>query len=121
MPAPGLDRPAHGAWGRAATANGILATRDDATDLARARAWWGPDVTSIYDGSSSSALLTGMIWGAAYEECPQAQYTGIALEYGTVPTMAVIDALRADQWLKNHPQDGAAQAATIRQRMRDAF
>ena len=25
------------------------------------------------------------MWLAAYEECPQAEYTGIALEYGTVP------------------------------------
>ena len=40
----------------------ILACRDDAAALARARAWWGPKVTSIYDGSSASALLTGMMF-----------------------------------------------------------
>jgi hypothetical protein len=26
-----------------------------------------------------------MMFEAAYEECPQAEYTGIALEYGTLP------------------------------------
>ncbi len=99
----------------------IYAGKDDAATVARARAWWGDRVTSIYDGSSSSAKLTGMIWLAAYEECPQAEFTGIALEYGTVPVMAVMDALRADQWLENHPEAGAAQHDAIKRQVRDAF
>lgn len=99
----------------------IFACRDDARALARAKAWWGSQVTSIYDGSSTSALLTGMMWMAAYEECPQADYTGIALEYGTVPTGEVLDALRADQWLELHPEAGKGQHATIKRRVRDAF
>ena len=99
----------------------IFACRDDAAALARARAWWGNDVTSIYDGSSSSARLTGLMWLAAYEECPQAAYTGIALEYGTLPMIEVLDALRADQWLENHPEVGASQHEVIKRRMRDAF
>jgi hypothetical protein len=99
----------------------IFACRDDASALARARAWWGPEVTSIYDGSSSSALLSGLMWTAADLECAQAEYTGIALEYGTVPVMEVIDALRGDHWLEAHPEAEAAQGAAIKQRMRDAF
>ena len=39
----------------------IFACRDDAAAYARAKAWWG-DVTSIYDGSSTSAVLTGLMW-----------------------------------------------------------
>ena len=99
----------------------IFADRDDAQALARARAWWGPQVTSIYDGSSASALLRGLMWCAAHEECPQARYTGMALEFGTVPVMEVIDALRADQWLDNHPEAGAPQHSAIKRRIRDAF
>ena len=99
----------------------IFACRDDAAALARARAWWGADVTSIYDGSSASALLTGLMWLAAYQECPQAEYTGIALEYGTEPVMEVIDALRGDHWLECHPEAEAAQGAAIKRRVRDAF
>jgi hypothetical protein len=99
----------------------IFACRDDAAALARARAWWGDGITSIYDGSSASALLTGLMWMSAYEECPQAEYTGIALEYGTVPVTEVLDALRADQWLENHPEAGAAQRAAIKRQVRDAF
>jgi hypothetical protein len=99
----------------------IFACRNDARALARARSWWGPDITSTYDGSSSSAPLTGLMWLSADEECPAAQYTGIALEYGTVPLMEVIDALRADQWLENHPELPADQRARIKRQVRDAF
>jgi len=99
----------------------IFACRDDAEALARARAWWGDKITSTYDGTSTSAPLTGLMWLSAYEECPQAEYTGIALEYGTVPLMDVIDALRADQWLENHPEAGDAQRLQIKRQIRDTF
>lgn len=99
----------------------IFADRNDAAALARARAWWGSEVTSIYDGSSASAELTGLLFNAAYLHCPQAQYTGIALEYGTLPMSEVMAALRADQWLYNHPQASADERAAIKRLMRDAF
>ena len=99
----------------------IFACRDDAVALNRARAWWGDEVTSIYDGSSTSAPLQGLMWLAAYQEAPQAEYTGIALEYGTLPIMEMIRALRADQWLENHPDATAALHQQIKQQTRDAF
>ncbi len=103
----------------------IFACRDDAAALQRARDWWGADglgaVTSIYDGTSSSALLTGLMWNAVYEECPQAEYTGIPLEYGTRPFAEVLQALRADHWLHRHPQASEALREAIRQQVRDAF
>ena len=99
----------------------IFACRDDAAAMARARAWWGVDVTSIYDGSSSSARLTGLMWLSAYQECAQAEYTGIALEYGTQPMLDVMTALRADQWAENHPEAPPAQHRQIKQQIRDAF
>ncbi len=78
-------------------------------------------MTSIYDGSSSSALLTGLMWNGVYEECPQAEYTGIALEYGTEPMDEVIGCLRAEQWLELHPEADAATRSAIKKRFRDAF
>ncbi len=99
----------------------IFACRDDAAALARARAWWGAEVTSIYDGSSASAKLSGLMWMGTYQECPQAQYTGIAMEYGTVPVSEVINSLRAEQWMENHPQAPAEARAAVKQRFRDAF
>lgn len=99
----------------------IFACRDDAAALARAQAWWGPAVTSIYDGSSTSALLSGLMWLAAYEECAQAEYTGMAMEYGTIPMLEVMQALRADQWLENHPETAPEIARAIKRQTRDAF
>jgi Protein of unknown function (DUF2817) len=99
----------------------IFACRDDAAALTRARHWWGEGVTSIYDGSSSSALLSGLMWLSAYEECGQAEYTGMALEYGTLPVPDVINALRADQWLQNHPHAPIEQHRAIKRQVRDAF
>jgi len=99
----------------------IFAGRQDAQALARARSWWGPEVTSISDGSSSSAPLLGLMWNVIFEACPAAAYTGIALEFGTVPLDAMIGALRADHWLEAHPEAPADQAAAIKQQMREAF
>ena len=99
----------------------IFACRDEVAALQRARAWWGPQVTSIYDGSSTSAVLSGLMWVSTYQEAPQAEYTGIALEFGTLPLREVTDALRADQWLENHPEAPAEQRRTIKRRLRDAF
>jgi hypothetical protein len=99
----------------------IYAGPDESAALLRARDWWGEQVTSIYDGSSESARLTGMMWLAAGQECPQAECTGIAMEYGTLPFEQVTDALRADQWLENHPDAPDSQRKQIKRQIRDAF
>ncbi len=99
----------------------IFSGRDDAAALARARTWWGAGVTSIAEGNSSSAPLSGQMFVAAYQECPQAQYTGMALEFGTVPLLETINALREDQWCENHPGLAAERRLAARQRMRRAF
>ena len=61
------------------------------------------------------------MWMSAYQECPQAQYTGIAMEYGTVPMPEVVHCLRAEQWMENHPEAPAAARDAVKQRFRDAF
>jgi hypothetical protein len=115
----------HTGLGPAGVGERIYAGRDDAVSIARAKAWWdsggSTPVTSIYDGSSSSAFLTGLMWNAVYEECPQAEFTNIAQEYGTVPMMETIQALRGDQWLELHPGADAQLASAIKRKMRDAF
>jgi hypothetical protein len=103
----------------------IFAGPDDAEEVARARRWWDgggrTPVTSIYDGSSTSAKLTGMMWSCLLEECPQAQYTGIALEYGTKPLLQVLHALRGDHWLAQHPEAPPELATQIKREMLEAF
>jgi hypothetical protein len=114
----------HTGLGPSGVGERIFACRDEAAALQRARSWWGGEgtpVTSIYDGSSSSARLTGLMWSAIVDECPQAEYTGIALEFGTLPFTEVLQALRAEHWLHRHPEASADQQRTIRQGMREAF
>lgn len=109
----GLGVPGHG--------EKLYAGRDDPAELARARAWWGADVTSPRAGSSASEEVRGSVASAIYTACPAAQTTSIALEFGTVPLPTMIDALRADQWLRSHPDTPAAQRAEIQRQVAAAF
>ena len=99
----------------------IFACTDAGQPLQRARQWWGKDITSVDTGSSQSVPLSGPIQMAIYEECPQAQYTGICLEFGTLPLPQMIAAMRADHWLALHPQAPAALQRSIREGMQQAF
>ncbi|KAI3589498.1 hypothetical protein D9X30_5081 [Cupriavidus sp. U2] len=89
--------------------------------LARTRAIWGRSVTSIYDGSSTSANLTGLAWQAVPQTLPSIDYAGIALEFGTLPLAEVLDALRGDHWLYLHPEADENQRALIKQTVWNAF
>lgn len=115
----------HTGLGPSGVGERIYAAEDDADTLQRARKWWSGQgrtpVTSIYDGSSVSAFLTGMMFSAVYDECPQAEYTGMAIEYGTVPMMQTLQSLRAEQWLVRHPEAAPALAQQIRQQVKDSF
>ena len=99
----------------------IYAGRDAPDELARARRWWGDDVTSYYEGSSTSANVTGVITSAAFDECPGAEISAIGLEFGTRPLPEVFHALRGDHWLHAHPDATPATRAAIEGAMRKAF
>ena len=99
----------------------IQSGRDDDAELARATGVWGSEVKSIYKGTSVSARLDGLLAFAAYDELPQAEYTGCVIEYGTLPVMEVLQALRAENWLRRNPGAPAAQRAAMRRQIRDAF
>jgi len=99
----------------------IYAGVNDAAAVARTRDWWGEDVTTYLDGSSTSSPLTGINGYAAREEAPNAAFAGIALEYGTYPISEMLQALRAEHWLHNHPDAPPAQRDEIKRRLRDVF
>jgi hypothetical protein len=116
----------HTGLGPSGVAERIYAGRDDKAAVERARKWWGgggaTPVTSIYDGSSSSAFLTGLMWTSILEECPQAEYTGIAMEYGTLPIFQTLQSLRGEHWLQNNQDKASPELAKrIKQDMMDAF
>ena len=107
-----------GPWGHGEK---IFSGPPDPAMIARAKAWYGGDVTSFYDGSSTSAALTGVAFHAALDACPGVEFTGIALEYGTLPFEATLQALRADQWLRNHPETDQATQNAIKRQLKEAF
>jgi hypothetical protein len=65
----------------------------------RARAWWG-DVRSQQDGDAVSTDLTGEWLSRIEHWWPQAEVTAATLEFGTVDTVQVLQALRAEAWLR---------------------
>ncbi len=86
----------------------------------RASRWWS-DVTSMVGGDSVSANLVGDWLAAAPSHLPEVELTAIALEYGTVDSISVVNALRADAWLHAHGDPTGDGAATVRAAVRAAF
>jgi hypothetical protein len=111
----------HTGLGESGVGERIFACRDDDTARHRAQAWWGNRITFTEDGSSTSSQLHGNLWHAVHDECPQAAYAGITLEFGTQPQAVVIAALRHDHWVarRRDPHDEHLDAA--RTAMRRAF
>ncbi|KWO52471.1 hypothetical protein WM30_24560 [Burkholderia ubonensis] len=99
----------------------IYKGRNDAASIARARQWWGEGVTHSIEGDSSSTVVGGTLDLVVMKECPQAEYNGLTLEYGTVPSRQVLSALRAEQWLTLHSEVEASRAREIKRQLRAAF
>jgi len=89
--------------------------------FARARAWYGGDVTSPSDGTSASAPIVGDGLAGAPVILKHAQVTGMALEVGTQSLAQVLLALRADTWLHAHGDPASPQGQVIKAQIRDAF
>ncbi len=106
-----------GPWG-----HGELISHEptDGPGYVRGSAWWG-DVRSMVDGESVSAALSGDWLGAIERFVPDAEVTAVAIEYGTIDMISVLQSLRADAWLHAHGDPGAAEAASIRSQVRAAF
>ena len=99
----------------------IYKGHQQAAAIVRARRWWGPQVTNSAEGTSVSAKLNGTLDQMVMSECEQAEYNGLTLEYGTLPGRKVLYALRAEQWLQNHPDAAHTTRERIKQRLRGAF
>lgn len=87
----------------------------------RAQSWLDGEVTSPDDGTSTSAAITGYMAMAVGDECPQAERTCLALEYGTLPIDAVLGSVRADNWLYARGTVDSPLGKTIKRNIRDAF
>lgn len=88
---------------------------------ARVKDWFGSEVTSSDDGSSTSAPVAGDTNIGVEEALPKAAVGGITLEYGTEPLRDMLDAVRADNWLHAHGRLDSAEGRAIKAQIRKAF
>jgi hypothetical protein len=99
----------------------IIMARTDAPEFARAREWFGDAITSPLSGSSTSADVVGVnLYGIA-RALPEAELTGVGLEFGTIAWRDVLDALRGDNWLHAHGDPASPQGRAMKRVIRDAF
>ncbi|MCC7050063.1 MAG: M14 family metallopeptidase [Alphaproteobacteria bacterium] len=88
---------------------------------ARAREWYGKELTAPESGDSKSAVIVGTLGQGLERTLKDTAVTGMALEYGTQPVPDVMLALRADNWLHHHGDVGSAEGRAIKRQIRDAF
>jgi hypothetical protein len=88
----------------------------------RAEEWFGK-ITNPSLGNSTSAELHGdNLQGlAGHFAAKGVEFTGMALEYGTLSLKEVLDAVRADNWLHHRGDLGSARGHALKAQMRDAF
>lgn len=111
----------HTGLGPVGYAEPIITTAPHTAETLRAIDWFGRAATVIAAGDSVSAEIAGDWLCAAPTLLSHAEVTGISLEYGTVESAQVLDALRADNWLHNYGDPAGADAANIKQKILDAF
>ncbi|NOX28718.1 MAG: DUF2817 domain-containing protein [Actinobacteria bacterium] len=106
-----------GPWG-----HGELISHEARSDAGYERGiqWWG-EVRSMADGESVSAAVTGDWLGRSQVFLGQREVTAVALEFGTVDVIAVLQSLRADAWLHAYGDPTGPDAPAIRAKVRAAF
>lgn len=107
-----------GAWGEGE----LMCDLPKSSPLFRQMAdWFGGRIRSMADGESVSAALQGTMTAAFMRGDPLRRHA-IGLEFGTLPGLAVLNALRADQWQRNHRDTlSSREREWVRQRMKRAF
>ncbi len=108
-----------GPWG---FAEEIVISRPGSADFRRAASWYGAAITSpMAGGDSTSADITGDGLSFAPSILGHAEVTGMALEFGTLPMMVVLNAVRADAWVHAHGDPLSPEGKLIKAEVRDAF
>ncbi len=99
----------------------ICAVPPTAKSFASAKAWYGDEMTSPEGGTSTSAIVVGIMTDAFPQELPDAQVTPIAIEYGTYSVPEVLGAVRADNWLHHRGDLKSPLAKQLKADMKERF
>lgn len=112
----------HTGLGAFGAAEVILNVPEDSPEYHRALAIWGPAlVKTTVTGQSVSAHLEASLKLAIPEMLPGAEVTAVSLEFGTLPPMEVLKALRAENWLHHHGGMGHPKARELKGCLLRAF
>ena len=107
-----------GPWGYAEP---IMSDPAGSPGFCRGAAWYGGNITTPLDGSSTSAVTAGDNLEAAPKLLAHAEVTGMALEYGVQTLAESFLALRSDAWLHAHGDPTSPEARPIKDLIRAAF
>ncbi|CAN5913857.1 M14 family metallopeptidase [soil metagenome] len=99
----------------------ICAVAPDAKSFGRAKAWYGDELTSPEGGTSTSAVVVGIMTDAFPQELPDAEVTSIAIEYGTYAVPDVLGAVRGDNWLHQRGDLASPQGKAMKADMKERF
>jgi hypothetical protein len=99
----------------------ICAVPSSSKSFASAKAWYGDEMTSPESGTSTSAVVVGIMTDAFPQELPDAQVTPIAIEYGTYSVPEVLGAVRADNWLHHRGDLKSLLARELKADMKERF
>ncbi len=113
-------------WGVSSGQATLIANVHPSDEVAidRARAWWAAgDNTALV--ARPDALQTLIPFGTGNpvlsfaQECPQAQYTGLAAYFAVTPSLQdMASAGRSSQWLRNQSQPSATDTERVHAMMR---
>jgi Protein of unknown function (DUF2817) len=92
-----------------------------AKSFARAKAWYGDEMTSPEGGTSTSAIVAGPMLDCFPQELPDAEVTSIAIEYGTYAVPEVLGAVRADNWLHQRGEVNSTLGRELKANMKERF
>jgi hypothetical protein len=87
----------------------------------RARRWYGSTVTPVGVAESASVKINGDWISAAPAMLSHAEVTAIAIEFGTLRPLEVLQALRADNWLHKWGDPIRDWPQPIKQQVLSAF
>jgi len=87
----------------------------------RMQDWLGNEVKSTDLGTSAAQPINGMNQAAMVQALPRSQVHVVALEYGTWEPPAVLNSLRADNWLHKHGELDSEQGRAIKAEIRHAL
>lgn len=73
------------------------------SDFELAKEWYGEEVKSLGQGAAVATAMSGSVADAFPHSTSDLKIVYVALEFGTVPVLEVLNALRADHWLHAMP------------------